>query len=291
MPTRSERADCDPMSAERTANTPGRPHAVLVAGMHRSGTSMTARVLGDCGLSLGEQLLAPDRYNVVGYYEDLDFLRLGMRMATACCDHRDRGHHDWGITESERLDRAPLAGFRDEASELVEAARKRGAPWGFKDPRATLFLDFWQELVPEASFVFVFRPPWDVIASTGRIEGGPFASWPGLAAKAWRVYNRELLEFARRSRERSVVLPAAAFLLEPDAVAQCLAARLGDALPALDVDAPRLPQSVEPALLSTARPGAPEVALARRLLPDADELLGQLYALSDVQLQERRLLA
>jgi hypothetical protein len=258
------------------------PPTLVVAGMHRSGTSMTAGVLGQCGLFLGDRLIPADRYNVTGYHEDLDFLQLGMRMARACCDEREPGHHDWGITASGRIDRTPLDSLRAQAVRLVDARREGARPWGFKDPRASLFLDFWHSVMPEARFVLVFRAPWDVVASASRIEDGPFRDEPGLAASAWRLYNRELVAFARRSRERCVVLAASAFVDAPDAVASCLATRLGHVLPGLDPDSPELPRAVDRSLLSTARRRDPVIALTRRLLPDADELFGELNELADV---------
>ncbi len=55
-----------------------------------------------------------------------------------------------------------------------------GAPlWGWKDPRTTLTLPFWKELVPEARYVICLRSPADAISSIQRRRD------PELSIGAW----------------------------------------------------------------------------------------------------------
>jgi hypothetical protein len=251
---------------------------VVVAGMHRSGTSMVARSLARAGLAMGDEFHPTDGYNPLGYYEDRAFMALGRRMACAACDPSEPGHHDWGVTISERLDRRRLDRFRERAAELVAERRARGRPWGFKDPRSTLFLGFWGESVPEARFVLVYRPPWDVIASAMRLREGPFARRPQIAAAAWRLYNRELLRFARARSERCVVLPSAAFAERPGDAAAALRRAFGDAVPAFSPHA--LGSGVSRTLLSITPPGDPQARSIRERWPDLDQTLAELDALS-----------
>ena len=49
---------------------------LIVAGMHRSGTSVIAQWLQRCGLCLGENLLGPAIGNNEGHFEDTDFVFL-----------------------------------------------------------------------------------------------------------------------------------------------------------------------------------------------------------------------
>ena len=51
---------------------------VCIAGMHRSGTSMVAKLLSLCGVYLGgeEELMPPDNYNADGYWENLGFVEI-----------------------------------------------------------------------------------------------------------------------------------------------------------------------------------------------------------------------
>jgi hypothetical protein len=48
---------------------PGPP--IVVTGMHRSGTSLSASILAALGVAMGEQLLPADAANPRGYFEDL----------------------------------------------------------------------------------------------------------------------------------------------------------------------------------------------------------------------------
>src|SRR5690348_8758134 len=48
----------------------------IVAGMHRSGTSMVAGILAKGGIAMGRELLSGDAANPAGYFEDIAFLEL-----------------------------------------------------------------------------------------------------------------------------------------------------------------------------------------------------------------------
>src|SRR5919199_998060 len=58
---------------------------VCIAGMHRSGTSMVARLLADCGLDLGPQsaLLPPREHNPAGHWEHASFVRVNDKLIKA----------------------------------------------------------------------------------------------------------------------------------------------------------------------------------------------------------------
>ena len=47
-------------------------HAIIVLGMHRSGTSALTGVLNRVGVNLGDNLVAPEADNPAGYWENLD---------------------------------------------------------------------------------------------------------------------------------------------------------------------------------------------------------------------------
>ena len=49
---------------------------LIIAGMHRSGTSLITHWLNECGLQLGDDFLGAGLGNVDGHYEDLEFLKL-----------------------------------------------------------------------------------------------------------------------------------------------------------------------------------------------------------------------
>lgn len=181
---------------------------------------------------MGDRLLPADDGNPRGYFEDADFLDLDRRMLMAATPG-EAGHRDWGWTESERFDAGALAAFRDEAAALVAARDRAAAPWGWKDPRTTLLLDFWDGVLQrDVSFVLLYRHPWEVAASMLRSGAHEWLTHPDYPARIWTHYNRRLLEFHQRNRERSLLVSANALLLEPQRFAAILRERLG-----IDADA------------------------------------------------------
>ncbi len=59
------------------ADTSSFPHesaTIIVAGMHRSGTSLTASILQSSGVNIGERLVGKEIGNEKGHFEDLDMV-------------------------------------------------------------------------------------------------------------------------------------------------------------------------------------------------------------------------
>ena len=73
---------------------------VAIVGMHRSGTSMVAKLLQQAGLNLGEEadLMPPAAENPEGFYEHLEFVRLNdevLNIAGAGWDCPPAAGFDW----------------------------------------------------------------------------------------------------------------------------------------------------------------------------------------------------
>jgi hypothetical protein len=156
---------------------------VAIAGMHRAGTSMVARVLRICGLDLGDELhfapAAPD--NTEGYWEDLRFVSMNDRILDAFGGAWDTPPAlPDGWVRDPRLD-----GIRREAETLAAA---RAEPWGWKDPRTSLTAAFWREVWPALRFVVCVRNPLEVAASL-RARGYTSQRF-GL--RLWEDYHRAL---------------------------------------------------------------------------------------------------
>jgi hypothetical protein len=64
------------------------------------------------------------------------------------------------------------------------------APWGWKEPRATLLLPFWQKLLPDLRYVICVRNPLDVAGSLEKRDG---LSIPA-AAQLWSQYTRAAIK-------------------------------------------------------------------------------------------------
>jgi hypothetical protein len=243
--------------------------AVVVAGMHRSGTSFVASLLQAAGYGMGARQLAADRTNRKGYFEDVDFLDLNRRMLRAAVPGGDAGHHDWGWTESERLDAHALEAFRSEANVLVEARRAQHAPWGWKDPRTSRLLEFWHARLREARYVLVYRFPWEVADSMQRLGADVFLRHPGYAPRIWRAYNEDLLTFFRAHRDRSILVSANALMRDASRLAPLLASRLGLAV----TDDADLRALADPEIFESAGGRDPLAALFLGTHPDCASML------------------
>ncbi len=139
---------------------------VLVVGAHRSGTSATARALEILGLQIGQcldshceprslQRLHEEYLRRVGaaWHEPTPFLEWvrtpqGERDCTDyLCNHI-------------RREFASIFGYRNNPKGFWLRARlKLGMPWGWKEPRTTLFAPSWLERFPNARIVHVIRHP------------------------------------------------------------------------------------------------------------------------------------
>ena len=180
--------------------------ALIITGMHRSGTSFVAELFKSAGLHIGERLFPGDAGNPRGYFEDEDILALQRSMLAKACQADAVGWPDWGWTDAETLDEGTWA--NDEPAMRALAEQRKGPKiWGWKDPRTTLLLEQWLHVLPEARFLFIVREPWKVAASIQRLPAEIFRARPEIGARIWLFYNRRLLAFAKKHSERCVIMP------------------------------------------------------------------------------------
>lgn len=183
---------------------------LVITGMHRSGTSLLASLLAGAGLSVGSRLIGASRGNDRGHWEDLDFYEFHVRALEA------NGVASEGFACSDHL--LVPAEMREDAATLVGSKAAAGHAWGWKDPRTTLFLEFWHDVLPEAAYVFVFRSPWEVADSLFRRGDPIFARNPALAVRIWLHYNRRVRDFCLAHRERCVLVSVTQVATDPAAV-------------------------------------------------------------------------
>ncbi|HEV8580090.1 MAG TPA: glycosyltransferase [Thermoanaerobaculia bacterium] len=203
------------------------PLRLIVTGMHRSGTSFAASLFAAWNVRMGDRLLPADGGNPAGYFEDVEFLALNRRILAACTPP-EAGHRDWGWTESGTFDAGPLPAYRDAAAALVTARDGAGAAWGWKDPRTSMLLDFWDEaLGGEARFLLLYRHPWEVADSMLRTGAEVWLKHPGYPSRIWTLYNRRILDFHRRHRERTLLVSTNRLLRDAAEFAALVRRRLG----------------------------------------------------------------
>ena len=245
-------------------STPVADRPLLVCGMHRSGTSLTASLFHAAGVRLGDQLLGANHGNDRGHYEDLGIYEF----------HRTVLHSQGLGTEGF------IAAGTVAVSETLQPVGRRlaaergraGGVWGWKEPRTVLFLDYWDAILPQARYVFVFRRPWEVVDSLFRRGDETFAANPAFAAEVWLHYNRTILDFVRRHDDRCLVVELDQVAADPEGLFAAVRARLG-----IDLAAP--PSRYEAGLL--VRDDEPRHELAiRASLPEAYDVYLQLCGMA-----------
>ncbi len=182
---------------------------MIIAGFHRSGTSLTARLLHRAGLFLGDELLGAHPSNPYGHFEDLEVLNL----------HKDI----LAENSQDMFVEAPFVPVLGGSSwqRLESVAKKRNAGhalWGFKDPRASLFITVWKHLIPKARVLIVYRHYAEATYSLARRHSAEILAgrdtafdrrlWekPDLALRSWLVYNKALLTFAQTYPEDTLAV-------------------------------------------------------------------------------------
>jgi hypothetical protein len=184
---------------------------LIVAGFHRSGTSLVCQLLHRAGLFLGYDLMGAAFSNPHGHFEDIEIFGLHEQILA------DNGQ-TWMVSEPflpviaephwRRMER--IIQRRDAEHDL----------WGFKDPRVCLFMMVWKHLLPNARALLIYRHFSDTTYSLARRQSTELFSnptgaerkykrfWeePDLALRMWLAHNEALLTFARTYPEDTLAV-------------------------------------------------------------------------------------
>ena len=188
--------------------------ATCIAGMHRSGTSLVARLLQDCGLHLGpEEELGFDVRSGERHWENVRFVALNEKIL-----NRLGGSWDNPPTFPEGWESKPeVESLTSPAKKLIALLGRDHPFWGWKDPRNSLTAPFWRRLLPELTLVICVRNPLETSRSL-QTRGDSIALG---AAQLWLTYYRELL--AALPREKRVVTHYESYFKDPAAELKRLA--------------------------------------------------------------------
>jgi hypothetical protein len=235
---------------------------LIITGMHRSGTSLIAVLLQSAGLDIGQNLVAGNEGNPEGHFENAEFVQFHESVLYSL------GIDKIGWTLETNL--TPPESYLERAKNLIKENTSASQPWGWKEPRTTLFLDFWAVLLPEAQFLFVYRAPWEVIDSLYRRGDDIFHRHPQFALEVWMSYNRSILEFYQAQPERCLLLNLKTIVNAPSCLTEAIEDKLGIALSEPDVKLCR------PSLLKQETSQSQRPQIIKRHFPEAFELYCQL---------------
>lgn len=178
---------------ERGDLTPKKPF-VLILGCHRSGTSVTAKVMEILGCNLGEELLSADpETNPLGFFENLDALEFNEKLL------KELGT-DWQNPQPLRVNH-----YREEIkpkaeillNELIQELVEKNVT-ALKKPRSAILLDLWAPVLEKQNLdlkiVAAMRNPSEVAASL--LKRDSLETILGL--QLWVQASINTLRFARR---------------------------------------------------------------------------------------------
>ncbi len=124
--------------------------------------------------------------NPEGFWEHLGFVALNDELLSELGGAWDLPPEPDESFTSSRLD--PL---RMKARLLIDAFASAYV-WGWKDPRNSLTLPFWQDLLPGLKTLIVVRNPLEVAHSMRERNGTSYS----FGLRLWEIYNRRLLQSA-----------------------------------------------------------------------------------------------
>ena len=167
-----------------TIRAAGDRAAYLVLGMHRSGTSAVTQVLALLGCDLPQNLMGGDEHNSKGYFEPWKIALLNdgrLRAGETAWDDIFAFPYRALAPKPERqwLNRA-LGLFEEEYGEAAHPV--------LKDPRVTVLMPFWRQVLADlelpARAVIPVRHPLAVAGSLARRNGFP----PEKSVLVWTAY-------------------------------------------------------------------------------------------------------
>lgn len=194
-------------ASTRKTVAPPRRQALVILGMHRSGTSALTGVLERLGAVGPDTKLPPNEFNVKGYGESRVFMQLHDRLLESAGSRWD----DWSRFNPAWQKSAIAARFGAEIRDAVTSEYDGEDFFVVKDPRVCRFAGFWLQTVDameiDLKTVLIVRNPLEVARSLTRRDGMSLQA--GLL-----LWLRHVLDAEEASRSRTRVVVSYAGLLQ-----------------------------------------------------------------------------
>jgi len=148
-------------------------HAIIVLGMHRSGTSALTGILNRVGVNLGDNLLAPQADNPAGFWENIDVYNANEKLLqdlnSSWDDVRSLPDGWWDF------DVAKV--YKFEIISILERYFANSSFWGVKDPRICRLLPLWRPMLEQTGnksyFLIIIRNPLEIVTSLSKRDSFP----------------------------------------------------------------------------------------------------------------------
>jgi len=180
-------------AAPRLAATPAR-QALIVLGMHRSGTSALTRMFNLLGADLPRNVMGPGRGNDAGHWESADLVVVHDELLASAGSRWD----DWRAFNPEWSTSGMAETFRARLLAIVQADFQTSPLFLLKDPRICRFMPVWRDVLARFGatphVAIPVRNPVEVAASLKARDGFP-------PAKSYLLWLRHVLDAERSTRD------------------------------------------------------------------------------------------
>lgn len=145
---------------------------IVVLGMHRSGTSAIMKAIESLGVSIGDSLMPEaEGNNSKGFFEDIDIYRLNEEMLSTL----NTTWYDLSMISKGDVAYLNSKGFLEKALKLLSKKLEKCDIFGFKEPRTTKLVLFWQNVFAHidcrVDYVLALRHPQAVAMSLKKRDG------------------------------------------------------------------------------------------------------------------------
>ncbi|QHQ38931.1 sulfotransferase family protein [Microbulbifer hydrolyticus] len=157
-----------PLKSDKVEKQTQQRTAIVVLGMHRSGTSAWTRCLSLLGAELPQHVFGVGAGNETGHWEAERLVDLNNRLLEACGSRWD----DWRAIDFSLLSPPVYEQYLSEIKETILEEYEGAKLLLLKDPRICRLADIYSEALKsldiEVRFLIPYRDPLSVVESLGR---------------------------------------------------------------------------------------------------------------------------
>ena len=165
---------------------------IVVLGMHRSGTSMTAGILHHLGVYMGDYGFKPDEWNEKGYFENRYITEMNENILSKAGGSWDNPPSRESILS---LD------VSDNIQKIVN--KEKRDLWGWKDPRTCLTIELFLPFIENIYYIVVRRNRLSVIESLYQRSGK--TDEKGRLSIVYDTYMNRLYSFIHTIDENNIL--------------------------------------------------------------------------------------
>ena len=189
----------------------------VVLGMHKSGTTLVAKMLHASGINMGESIDESADYSAGNHYERQSTADINHLLLEGCLTPpsrlfgfartTDSGPHYPSLSRVRALPNAVRPDDERRMEDVIASCSRQHQDWGFKDPRTCLTYPLWRSRLGPHRVIAVYRGIRPVL-SHYRVNGlGQVDVWRShQVLTTWMRYNEEIVRACRQPGVPSLVV-------------------------------------------------------------------------------------